>query len=99
LCERAFRAGGVARDAVYLTSWLRVRRAVGRGETSLAELQLGKVSLAALPETRRLMAQGRVSQPTYLSNLARSRGWTAAGTSSETLPPSLATSLTRVDAT
>jgi len=99
LCERAFRAGGVARDAVYLTSWLRVRRSLLAGEATLAELQLGKVSLAALPELRRLHVAGRVSQPTYLSNLARSRGWTAAGTSSATLPPSLATSLTRVDAT
>ncbi len=99
LCERAFRAGGVARDAVYLTSWLRVRRAFIRGETNLAELQLGKVSLASLPEVRRLAAEGRASQPTYLSNLARSRGWTEAGTSSATSPPSLATSLTRVDAT
>ena len=99
LCERAFRAGGVARDAVYLASWLRVRRAVSRGETSLAELQLGKVSLASLPEVRRLRAEGRVGQPTYLSNFARSRGWTEAGTSSATSPPSLATSLTRVDAT
>jgi len=99
LCERAFRAGGVARDAVYLRSWLRVRRAVSRGEASLAELQLGKVSLASLPEVRRLMAEGRVSQPTYLSNLARSRGWTDDGTSSATSPPSLATSFTRLDAT
>ena len=99
LCERAFRAGGVARDAVYITSWLRVRRAVSQGHTSLAELQLGKVSLAALPEVRRLMADGRLSLPTYLSNLARSRGRTDAGTRSDTSPPSLATSLTSVDAT
>ncbi len=99
LCERAFRAGGVARDAVYLTSWLRVRRALTRNETTLAELQLGKISLASLSEVRRMMADGRARQPTYLSNLARSRGWTAAGTRSETSPPSLATSLTRVDAT
>lgn len=99
LCERAFRAGGVARDAVYLTSWLRVRRAVNQGATSLAELQLGKVSLASLPEVRRLASEGRVGRPTYLSNLARSRGWTEAGTSSATSPPSLATSLTSVDAT
>ena len=99
LCERAFRAGGVARDAVYLTSWLRVRRAVDRGDTSLAELQVGKVSIAALPEIRRLMDGGRVSGPTYLSNLARSRGWTDEGTRSATSPPSLATSFTKVDAT
>jgi uncharacterized protein (TIGR02421 family) len=99
LCERAFRAGGVARDAVYLTSWLRVRRAVDRGETNLGELQLGKVSLGALPELRRLAHDGRVTQPVYLSNLARSFGRTGPGTRSATFPPSLATSLTRLDAT
>lgn len=99
LCERAFRAGGVARDAVYLGSWLRVRRAVRNGCVTLAELQLGKVSLRAVPDVRRLAASGDVDQPVYLSNLARSRGRTAAGTRSSTSPPSLATSLTKVDAT
>ncbi|HET6417344.1 MAG TPA: tyrosine/phenylalanine carboxypeptidase domain-containing protein [Polyangiales bacterium] len=99
LCERAFRAGGVARDAVYLTGWLRVRRAVARGETNLAELQLGKVSLSALPELRRLARDGLLTQPVYLSNLAKSLGSTGAGTRLATLPPSLATSLTRLDAT
>lgn len=99
LCERAFRAGGVARDAVYLTSWLRVRRAVARGETNLSELQLGKVSLNALPEVRRLVREGLVSSPIYLSNLARSLGRTGAGTRPDTSPPSLTTSLTRLDAT
>jgi uncharacterized protein (TIGR02421 family) len=99
LCERAFRAGGVARDAVYLTGWLRVRRAVARGETNLAELQLGKVSLSALPELRRLARDGLLTQPIYLSNLAKSLGSTGAGTRLPTLPPSLATSLTRLDAT
>ncbi len=99
LCERSFRGGGVARDAVYLGSWLRVRYAVARRQTSLGELQLGKVSLSALPELRRLMAEELVRQPTYLSNLARSLGATGAGTRSETFPPSLATSLTRFEAT
>lgn len=99
LCERAFRAGGVARDAVYLTSWLRVRRAVDRGEADLSELQLGKVSLAALPEVRRLVGEGLVGPPIYLSNFARSRGKMGAGTRSATSPPNLATSLTRLDAT
>ena len=84
---------------MYLTGWLRVRRAVSRGETNLSELQLGKVSLQALPEARRLLREGLVSQPIYLSNLARSRGRTGAGTKSATLPPSLVTSLTRLDAT
>ena len=99
LCERAFRAGGVARDAVYLTSWLRVRRAVARGETDLGELQLGKVSLSALAEVRRLSREELVGRPTYLSNLARSLGRTGAGTRPDTSPPSLATSLTKFDAT
>ncbi|MGB8332728.1 MAG: tyrosine/phenylalanine carboxypeptidase domain-containing protein [Polyangiales bacterium] len=99
LCERAFRAGGVARDAVYLTCWLRVRRAVARREVDLGELQLGKVSLGALPELRRLAQEGLVGQPVYLSNLASSLGRTGAGTRLATLPPSLATSLTRFDAT
>ena len=99
LCERAFRAGGVARDAVYLTSWLRVRRAVNLGLTHLGELQLGKVSLESLPVVRRLARDGLVNQPVYLSNLAKSLGTTGAGTSSATSPPSFATSLTRLDAT
>ena len=99
LGERAYRAGGVARDAVYLSRWLHVRHAVARGSVTLDELQLGKVSLGALPEVRRLMSEGLVSPPHYLSNLARSRGKTGAGTRSDTSAPSLATSLTRVDAT
>jgi uncharacterized protein (TIGR02421 family) len=99
LCERAFRAGGVARDAVYLTSWLRVRQAVARRETTLGELQLGKVSLGALNEVRRLLREGFVSAPIYLSNLARSLGRTGDGTRFDTSPPSLATSLTRLEAT
>jgi len=99
LCERAFRGGGVARDAVYLGSWLRVRNAVARQDSSLGELQLGKISLSALPEVRRLLGVGLVSQPTYLSNLARSFGKTGAGTKPDTLPPSLTTSLTRLEAT
>ncbi len=99
LCERAFRAGGVSRDAVYLTAWLRVRRAIERGEAHLGELQLGKVSLGALPEARRLLCEGLATKPVYLSNLARSRGRTAFGTRSDTSPPSRATSLTRFDAT
>jgi uncharacterized protein (TIGR02421 family) len=99
LCERAFRAGGVARDAVYLPSWLRVQRAIERGEASLWELQLGRLSLDALPHVRRLAREGLVQPPIYLSNLARSLGRIGGGTSSDTSPPSLTTSFTRVDAT
>jgi uncharacterized protein (TIGR02421 family) len=99
LCERAFRGGGVARDAVYLSAWLRVRNAVVNRHASLGELQLGKMALCALPEVRRLIGDGFVSQPIYLSNLARSFGRTGAGTRPDTSPPSLATSFTRLDAT
>ncbi|MGD8606258.1 MAG: DUF1704 domain-containing protein [Myxococcales bacterium] len=99
LCERAFRGGGVARDAVYLSSWLRVRRAAEQGQASLWELQLGKVSIGALPEVRRLAREGLVQPPTYLSNLARSLRRMGGGTSPDTSPPSLTTSFTRVDAT
>lgn len=99
LCERSFRGGGVSRDAVYLTSWLRVRRAVLEGHVALAELQLGKVSLSSIAELRRLRRDGVVGQPRYLSNLARNLGSTGVGTRSATSPPSLATSFTRLDAT
>lgn len=99
LCERSFRGGGVSRDAVYLSSWLRVRRAVIEGSLALSELQLGKVSLRSVAELRRLLRDGVVGQPRYLSNLARNFGRTGAGTKSATSPPSLATSFTRLDAT
>ncbi len=99
ICERSFRGGGVSRDAVYLMSWLRVRTAVVEKQTTLAELQLGKVARSSVSELRRLGGEGLVRPPLYLSNLARSFGSTGSGTSSETSPPSLATSLTRLDAT
>jgi len=99
LCERSYRGGGVARDAVYLGGWLKVRAALLQGRATIEELQSGKTSLSALPEQRRLRDEAIVSRPVYLSNLARSLGRTGAGTRSATSPPSLATSLTRLDAT
>lgn len=50
--ERAYRGGGVARDAGYLAGWIRVRDAVERGQTSFEELGAGRLSLEALPEVR-----------------------------------------------
>ena len=99
LCERSFRGGGVARDAVYLGSWLQVRRGVSEGLTSLSELQLGKVAFSDVEDLRRLAVEGMVGGPAYLSNFARSFGSTGAGTRSAMSPPSLATSFTRFDAT
>lgn len=97
--ERAFRGGGVARDVGYLVGWLRVRNALRRGEATLDELRMGRVSVTAVPELRRLLRAGFVRPPSYRPSLVRSRSLTVGGTSRETSPPSLATSLTKFDAT
>ncbi len=99
LCERAYRGGGVSRDAVYLTHWLRVKRSIELGHASLAELQVGKVALEDLEDLRKLREEGLLGPPVYGATLARSFGTTALGTRFEMSPPSRATSLTRFDAT
>lgn len=50
--ERAYRGGGVARDAGYLAGWLRVRSALAGSEASLEELRAGRVSVRALSALR-----------------------------------------------
>jgi len=50
--ERAYRGGGVARDAGYLAGWTRVRSELASGEASLEELRAGRVGLPALPALR-----------------------------------------------
>lgn len=52
--ERAYRGGGVARDAGYLAGYLRVRAALDRGDATLDELRMGRVSLASLEALRAL---------------------------------------------
>lgn len=52
--ERAYRGGGVARDASYLVGYLRVRSALERGETTLDELRMGRVSVSAVRTLRAL---------------------------------------------
>lgn len=107
---RAHRAGGVARDAVYLWGWLRVRGAIERGEASSLELRNGKVSLDSLPHLRELAHDGLWRPPSFRSDDSYCPGRrspkrssslraTAAGTSLETSPPSRLASLTRFDAT
>lgn len=64
--ERAYRGGGVARDASYLAGYLRVRAALARGEASLDELRLGRVSLDALPVLRALHVTPRHRPDTAL---------------------------------
>ena len=58
LGERAWRGGGVARDCAYLSGWLRVREALRSEAATVDELRLGRVSLAALPALRELLAMG-----------------------------------------
>ncbi|MBX7193936.1 MAG: flavohemoglobin expression-modulating QEGLA motif protein [Sandaracinaceae bacterium] len=60
--ERAYRGGGVARDAGYLAGWLRVRGALARGEATIDELRAGRLGLAALPALRWAYAHGRASR-------------------------------------
>lgn len=55
--ERAYRGGGVARDAGYLAGYLRVRAALERHEATLDELRQGRVSVAALPALRALRTE------------------------------------------
>jgi uncharacterized protein (TIGR02421 family) len=99
ITERAYRGGGVARDVGYLLGYLRVRGAVEGGEATLDELRAGRVSLRALPEIRRLEAQGVARGLVYRPSLSRSLRATHWGTSFSMSPPSEAASLTRFDAT
>ncbi|MBK7773275.1 MAG: DUF1704 domain-containing protein [Sandaracinaceae bacterium] len=102
LCERAYRGGGVARDVVYLRSWLRVRRALRTAPRTIERMRIGKVGLDDLPELEWLARERWVDlQPPYLPglSLARSLASTGGGTSLDTSPPNLHTSLQRFDET
>lgn len=50
IVERAYRGGGVARDAGYLRGFFSVRRAVGRDPSLLTTLRAGRVSITSLHE-------------------------------------------------
>lgn len=99
IAERAYRGGGIARDVIYLRGWLRVREALDTGETTLDELRIGRVSLSSLKEIRRLRRLGLLRAPRHMPSLARNLASTFFGTSFETSPPSLVTSLHKFDAT
>ncbi|MFK7999955.1 MAG: tyrosine/phenylalanine carboxypeptidase domain-containing protein [Polyangiales bacterium] len=99
LGERAFRGGGIARDASYLRGWRRVRRSIQSGEGSLNELRCGRVSARDMPTLRALREGGLACEPTYQPSLSRSLAATGWGTSSWTSPPSLAASLMILDET
>ncbi len=99
IAERAYRGGGIARDVIYLRGWLAVRAALDAGETTIDELRIGRVSLGALQEVRRLRRLGLVRAPRHIPSFSRNLASTFFGTSFETSPPSLVTSLHRFDAT
>lgn len=99
VAERAYRGGGVARDAGYLAGWLRVRNAIRRGHATLHELRTGRVGVRDVPGVRALADLGLATPPPYRPSLALSRRLTASGTSAETSPPSFAASLTRFELT
>lgn len=99
LCERAYRGGGVARDAGYLRGWLRVRRAVATAAATIDELRSGRVGLDDLPTLRVLATEGLYRSPIFRPNLEYSLSATQSGTSPRTSPPSLAASLTMFELT
>jgi uncharacterized protein (TIGR02421 family) len=99
ITERAYRGGGVARDAGYLLGYLRVRRALADGSTTLDEMRMGRVGLDALPVLRELRERGLVSVPLHRPNLTRNFFSTNSGTMPWRLPPSAAASLTSVELT
>ena len=69
IAERAFRGGGVARDASYLWGWLRVSRALARGETSIDALRVGRVSLDDAPALAELTKLGWIAPPLHAPTL------------------------------
>jgi hypothetical protein len=99
IAERAHRGGGVARDCGYLLGYLRVRAALASGHTSLDELRSGRISVAALPDVRALVAQGLLRPAHYRPNFSRSFFTTRSGTMPWRLPPREAISLMSVELT
>lgn len=99
IAERAHRGGGVARDCGYLLGYLRVRAAVASGRATLDELRTGRVSVAALPTVRDLIAQGLLRPAFYRPNFSRNFFSTNSGTMPWRSPPSAAASLMSVELT
>jgi len=86
--ERAYRGGGVARDAGYLAGWHRVRDALASGQAELEELRAGRVGLPALPALRWARANGWASALAPALDTTRAlAALRAAETPGETLIP------------
>jgi hypothetical protein len=99
ISERAYRGGGVARDAGYLAGWLAVRAAIARGTVSLDALRVGRVSLEVAEALPRWIELGLARAPSYRPSLEASLTATEGGTSLETSPPSVAASFTMFEET
>jgi hypothetical protein len=99
IAERAYRGGGVARDVGYLLGWLRVHHALDTGQASLLELQVGRVSLDALPSIRELARAGYARGALFRPNLSRNFFSTKSGTTPRRSPPSDAASLIKLELT
>lgn len=56
--ERAYRGGGVARDAGYLEGFVRVRDALRKKTCTLDELRAGRLTVEAIPALRMAQAEG-----------------------------------------
>lgn len=99
IAERAYRGGGVARDASYLLGYLRVHHAIGSGAVTLDELRAGRLSVSAVPAMRALAAAGYGSTELLRPNFSRSFFATKSVTTPRTSPPSDAASLIRLELT
>lgn len=99
ICERAYRGGGLARDASYLLGYLRVRHALSQQLITFDELRMGRVSLDSLPAIRDLVASGYARRAVYRPNLSRNFLATISGTTLDTSPPRVAASFTRLELT
>lgn len=99
LGERAFRGGGIARDACYLRGWRRVRQSIQSGEGSIDTLRCGRVATRDVLTLEALRKRGLACRSTYEPSLSRSLAATGWGTSAWTSPPSLAASLMILDET
>jgi hypothetical protein len=99
IAERAYRGGGVARDAGYLSGWLEVRAALGDGTVTLDAMRVGRVGIDVAAKLPELIACGLARAPRYRPSLALSLPLTDSGTSLDTSPPSVAASLTMFEET
>lgn len=99
IAERAYRGGGIARDAGYLAGWLAVRNALDAGKTTIDALRAGRIGLHVAQDLPRLIELGLARAPRYRPSLARSLSATAGGTNLDTSPPSMAASFTMLEET